>query len=173
MRRHHWIAGAAGSLLALAVAGSGLAFDMTGTWEGQQTCTSFRAGAKNTFTVGTKILPSTLLIRQTGTTLALNLDGRLYNGLTIDAAKKPADKGSAGVIHCGTNDALSEAGFFDEIARMDVTTKPPKDNEKTSGTIKGQSTFSESGAVDVGTCKWSYKRTARSPGFFVDLGCPQ
>ena len=138
-------------LAAVAIAPGASAFDLTGTWEGRWSCQGFD-GAK--FRSGNS--ESIVLITQTGTTLAVNMDNGdyLYNGGAIFDTGSPDTKGEVVLTQCGT-DNLPLAGADGEILRA----KAKADAEKGSGSLKGLSIF-ESAVPDIITCKYSYKRTS-------------
>ena len=110
------------ALAAACLAQPAAAFDLTGTWEGKQTCKGLSAGEKTSFS-----FPSMLRITQTGTELALKVVSDsgtdVYNGIGIDGALKP-EAGEAYFVHCGTGDvpAVGEDAF-DESGRAVVKTK--------------------------------------------------
>jgi len=128
-------------------------FDLTGTWQGKQTCRGLSAGEKTAFS-----FPSTLRITQTGSELALEVVGDagtdVYNGMGIENALKPA-VGEAYFVHCGMSDVPATGeDSFDESGRAVVRTK----EETGRGTFTGTSSFYND-FPEVFTCKWSYKRT--------------
>jgi hypothetical protein len=125
------------------------AFDLTGNWTGKWSCkgfdgVKFKSGNKN----------STMAITQTGTTIAANIDAGdfLFNGIAIFDTSKPAVKGEAVLIQCGT-DNLPGAGADGEIARATAKTKI----DSAKATFKALSIF-EDAFPEGGTCKYSYKR---------------
>lgn len=119
------------------------AADLTGVWEGKQTCAAFD-GAKSRV----KIEPSVLWVSQAGGSLNVEVEGLFpYNGHVIDDASKP-NRGEAVLIACGSTEDGGEVG------RFKVRTRP--DNGK--GRIKGSSIFGTSATFL--TCTWSYKRTS-------------
>jgi len=135
---------------ALALAAPAAAFDLTGTWEGKQTCGDFNGTAAK-FTVPS----STIQITQVGTAIVMLVDGAdYYNGVGIDATAKP-ETGRTYFVHCGTSDVPGNGvDGFDETGSASVKTK-----DNGSGSLKGGSTFYNNN-VDVGVCKWTYKRTS-------------
>jgi hypothetical protein len=143
-------------LLVLAAAGRSAAFDLTGTWEGSATCTSFFAGEKIKFTDA-----PTIQITQVGDAIGLRADYGggdvdLYTGIAHPDAKKPDEKGELALIACGTDSIAGNPGTFDEVGRFTAATKLGK----VKATVKGVSFFSDPGAVtpEAGTCKWKLTR---------------
>jgi hypothetical protein len=125
------------------------AFDATGTWTGAYSCAEFN-GVKSK--AGNKA--STIEITQTGTVLAMTLNGSFhYNGAVIPDVKKPELQGELVFIQCGT-DNVPLAGAQGEIGRATVKTKAntPK------ASFKALSIFEDPTILD-GTCKYSFKRT--------------
>lgn len=147
------------ALAAACLAQPAAAFDLTGTWEGKQTCRGLSAGEKTSFS-----FPSTLRITQTGTELALEVVSDagtdVYNGIGIDGALNPL-AGEAYFVHCGTSDVPAVGqDAFDESGRAVVKTKA----EIVGGSFVGTSSFYND-FPEVFSCKWSYKRTdAADPG---------
>lgn len=124
------------------------AVNLTGTWAGQQSCTSFGGS-----TLSFKLKPSVMLITQTGSTMVVRVDGvNGYNGFAIDDTKKPDDKGQVSFIGCSTDNVPGspDAGQI-LIAKVKVNAV------KQTGSLRGISTFESS--ANVGTCKWTYKRS--------------
>jgi len=146
----------ASSIVALAlltVAPALHAFDATGTWHGKWSCTQFD-GTKTTD--GNKT--STMLITQTGDTLAINLDTGefLYNGRALADVKKPTTQGEVVLVACD-NDNIPCVGGLSEIIRAKVKTR----ENSFKATLRGVSTF-EDNVPEVGTCKYSFKRDDQS-----------
>ncbi len=158
-----------GLAAALAATGAARAFDLTGTWEGRQSCFGFD-GERFSFRIPSdRRDKSTLEITQAGSALALRLPdgqggGDLYAGHGIDAIGKP-EGGQIYIVRCGTDDDLSAlAGGFDETGSGAVKTKADG-----AGTLKLLSTFFNDGP-EIAFCRWSYKRVApANPGI---AGCP-
>jgi hypothetical protein len=145
------------SAAALAASGAARAFDLTGTWEGRQSCTGFD-GERFRFRIPSERGDiSTLQISQAGTALALRVPdaqggGDVYSGFGIDALDKP-EGGQIYIVRCGTDDDLSTLqGGFDETGSGAVKTKPDG-----SATLKLLSTFFNAGP-EIAFCRWSYKR---------------
>lgn len=139
------------------------AFDLTGTWEGKQTCSGSSAGEKFSFSI-----PSTLLISQTDTTFNIHVVSDsgtdVYRGVGIDSVAKPVN-GDAYFVHCGTTDEPETGDDFDESGRATVKTK----EETGVGAFKGTSAFFNA-EPEVASCRWSYKRIeATDPAVG---GCP-
>ena len=137
------------------------AFDLTGTWEGKQTCKG-SDGAKFSF-----VFPTTLRITQTDTTFAMEVvsdsGSDFYNGIGIDSTAKPQN-GEAYFVHCGTTSVPATGKeAFDETGRGIVKTK-----ETGTGSFKGTSIF-YNGEPEVASCKWSYKLT--DPADPQAVGC--
>jgi hypothetical protein len=150
------------ALAAACLAHPAAAFDLTGTWEGKQTCKG-SDGAKFSF-----VFPTTLRITQTGTVLAMEVvsdaGSDFYNGTGIDGTAKP-ENGEAYFVHCGTTFVPATGKeAFDETGRGIVKTK-----ETGSGSFKGTSNF-YNGEPEVANCKWSYKRTLTADP--AVLSCP-
>ena len=136
------------------------AFDLTGTWVGKWSCKGFD-GQK--FTTSNKT--STMRVTQTGNTMAVDIDNGefRYNGAAINDAVKP-EKGEAVFAAC-PNDSVPLAGGEAETVRASVKTKVGA----TKASFKALSIF-ESDFGEVGTCKYSYKRTdVANPN---TTGCP-
>jgi hypothetical protein len=151
------------ALAAALVAQPAAAFDLTGTWEGKQTCSGSSAGEKFSFSI-----PSTLLITQTGTALNIHVVSEsgtdVYQGFGVDSVANPLN-GDAYFVHCGTSDVPETGDDFDESGRATVKTK----EETVGGAFKGTSAFFNA-APEVASCRWSYKRTdAADPDV---AGCP-
>jgi hypothetical protein len=152
----------------LAATGTARAFDLTGTWEGRQTCRGFD-GERFSFKIpSARGDVSVLHITQVGSALALRLatsDGDdVYRGIGIDALDRP-EGGQVYVVKCGTDDDLSilESGF-DEVG-----SGPVKTRANGAGTFKLLSTFLNE-APATAFCRWSYKRVdTADPGV---PGCP-
>jgi hypothetical protein len=134
------------------------AFDLTGTWTGARTCKEISDGTKDTFKD-----VFTADVTQTGNAIGLlrHFEGggqpdTPYAGLANFLPAKP-DKGEFAIIHCGTDDVVGNAGTYDSVGRMQVTTKPGK----IKATIKGTTIYSNAGTVPpvVGTCTWKMTRT--------------
>jgi hypothetical protein len=128
------------------------AFDLTGTWEGKQTCRGLSAGEKTSFSI-----PSQLRISQNGAELAIEVVSDsgtdVYNGAGVDNTLKPT-AGEAYFVHCGMSDVPATGDAFDESGRAVLRT-----NEETGGgTFTGTSSFYND-FPEVFTCKWSYRRT--------------
>ena len=125
------------------------AFDATGTWVGKWSCKDFD-GQKGT----DGNAESTLLITQTGTAMAIDLDAGFYryNGNAIPDGAKP-EKGEAALLSCAIDDQPL-TGALSELMRFAFKTK----SGSVKATLKGVSIF-QLGAV-VGTCKYSFKRTS-------------
>jgi hypothetical protein len=137
-------------LAAAAVAPGASAFDLTGSWEGRWSCKGFD-GAK--FDASNP--ESTLQITQTGPVLAVREDGGIpYNGGAIFDTKSPTTKGEIALVKCET-DNVPLGGPEGVIIRAKVKA----DAEKGTGSFKGLSIV-ESGAPEVLTCKYVYKRTS-------------
>ena len=151
MRPTRPIAVLAAGVLAAAVSAQRLhAYDLTGTWTGKYVCQTFD-GTK--FKSGNA--SSTFLITQVGSTVYANLDdgAYLYNGGAIPDAAKPEERGELALIQCPT-DNLPLVGDQAEIIRARVKVQL----DAVTGTLKGASIY-ESGIPEVGSCKYSYKRT--------------
>lgn len=136
------------------------AFDVTGTWVGKWSCKGFD-GEK--FTDGNPT--STMLITQTGDTMAIDLDGGSYryNGRAITDVAKP-DKGEAVLASCAIDNQPGVNGLG-ELVRLAVKTK----SGVVKASLKGLSIYENTPDV-VGTCKYSFKRTSETnPNV---LGCP-
>jgi hypothetical protein len=140
----------------LVAAAPAAAFDLTGTWEGGATCTSFFEGAKVKF----KDAP-TIQITQIGDAIGLRADYGggdvdFYTGIAHPDAKKPEEKGELALIACGTDSVAGNPGTFDEVGRFAAKTKV----DKVKATVKGLSFFSDPGAEspEAGTCKWKLTR---------------
>jgi len=143
----------------LLTAPSLFAYDLTGTWAGKWSCTVFD-GEK--FKDGNK--ESTMTITQDGDVLNVNIDAGdfLWNGRAIANTEKPL-KGEAIIIQCGTDNV--PFGNQGEMGRATVKTK--LDSPK--ATFKMLTIF-EGGSVQVGTCKYSFKRLdTTDPG---NVPCP-
>jgi hypothetical protein len=150
------------ALAAACLAQPAAAFDLTGTWEGKQTCKGLSAGEKFSFSI-----PSTLLITQTDTTFNIHVVSDsgtdVYQGVGVDGTVNPVN-GEAYFVHCGTTDVPETGDDFDESGRAVVKT-----NETGSGSFKGTSAFFNS-APEVASCKWSYKRVETTDP--VVAACP-
>jgi hypothetical protein len=148
------------AVAALAFTASAHAIDLTGTWNGSYSCTSFDGEATKT-----KAPDSVLLIFQTGGTLSAIIDagaGGTYRGATIDATAKPTEQGEAVFNFC-TTDALPLADSASELVRL----KAKVNVEKGTGTLSGVSYFEQPG--NMLTCKLKYKRVSTAPPKFA--GC--
>lgn len=134
-----------------ALAPAALAFDLTGTWEGKWTCQGFDG---ESFKSSNK--ESTLLITQTGNTIAASLDNGVfvYNGGAISDVQNPEKRGEAAFAAC-PNDNLPLATGESEIIRLKVKVRP----ETGTGALTGLSIV-ESEFPDVLTCKYKFKRTS-------------
>ena len=141
------------AMAATAIAPSASAFDLTGTWEGSWSCQGFD-GVKFRSRSGRG--RSTVLITQTGNTLAVDMDDGdyLYNGGAIPDGSSPTTKGEVVLAQCGT-DNIPLAGPDAELIRAQVKV----DDVKGKGSIKGLSVL-ESSIPDVLTCKYGYKRVS-------------
>ncbi len=146
---------AAAALALATAAGPALAFDLTGTWTGTIKCKEFVNGVKDKFE-----LTPTITISQSGNALGILAtfgpgDSDMYTALANPDAKKP-DKGEFAIIFCGTDNQVGNSPTFDEIGRMQVTTKTGKIAAK----FRGESIFSDPADMgpEAGTCKWSWKR---------------
>jgi hypothetical protein len=148
--------------LAAVLAQSAGAFDLTGTWEGKQTCKGLSAGEKFSFSI-----PSTLLITQAGPTFYIHVVSDsgtdVYQGYGVDGSANPVN-GEAYFVHCGTTDVPENGDDFDESGRSVVKTK-----ETGSGSFKGTSAFFNA-EPEVASCKWSYKRIETTDPMVA--GCP-
>jgi len=131
------------------------AFDLTGTYTGVWACKLVDAGAKSSFK---DVFTADILQNGNAIGIVANFVGGAepYVGLANFSPAKPA-KGEFAMIHCGTNDVVGDAGTYDSIGRMQVTTK----SGKTKATIKGTTIFSDPGVVEVsaGTCTLKFTRT--------------
>ena len=148
------------TVAAFAAVTSAHAVDLTGTWNGSYSCTSFDGT-----TTKNKTKDSVLLIVQTGATLAAIIDdgsGGTYRGAAIDATAKPAEQGEAVFNFC-TTDALPLADSASELVRLKAKVNPAKG----TGTLSGVSYFEQPG--NLLTCKLKYKRVSTAPTKFA--GC--
>ncbi len=132
------------------------AFDLTGTWSGATSCTSFFQGAKLKF----KDAP-TVEISTKGDAIGLRADfggGDVdtYVGHVIPDPKKPDEKGQVKFIACGTDSVAGNGPNFDELGRLSAVTKA----SSVKATLEGLSFYSDPGvdAPEAGTCKWKLTR---------------
>lgn len=144
---------------ALAAAAPSHAFDLTGTWQGKQTCRGFDfvgLGAKFT-------LDDDIAISQAGDEVFVRIGDSDYTGRKIDDPGKP-ERGRLYLVRCTTDNVpgTETEGEWDETADFTVKTKATG-----SGTIKGFSTFID--FEGIGSCKWKFKRTGSADP--VVTGC--
>jgi hypothetical protein len=144
------------------------AFDLTGNWIGKWSCKGFD-GSK--FTSSSNLKPSTLAITQTGNTFGAVIDAAdpngdyTYNGFAILDGKS-ADKGEVTLLGCHLGTTLAGPPFDGELVRATVKTK----TNTFKASFKGTSIFSDD-SPEVGTCKYSYKRTDTPPPAPAIPGC--
>ena len=133
--------------LLVLVPATGHAFDLTGHWTGSWKCTIFDDGVKGKD--GNK--ESTLAITQAGTVFGADLDsGLTYSGIAIADARKPDNKGEIGIVHCGSDDDLTQIPYT-ELGRWKVSVKGAK------GKLNGVTLWSDD-SQHIATCKYKYKR---------------
>jgi hypothetical protein len=133
--------------LAILLAQTVSAIDVTGTWTGEQRC-KFFDGVQTNKTFG---LSNQVKISQHDNRIAVETPGGVgsfYNGEVLDDATKPT-KGRVVLAECrsaadldGYNEMVYLAGTANEI----------------SGRLRGESVV-RSQLGEVGTCKWKLNRT--------------
>jgi hypothetical protein len=134
---------------ALLVAIPAGAVDLTGTWIGSFSCTRFVDGIKEKFTTKNEVL----LISQSGSQLNVEWVGFAdQEGIAINDARNPDEKGAVALIDCETTTDLSDPMSYAELANLQVKVS----RAKGKGTIKGLSVHSEDGDI-TGQCKWNFK----------------
>jgi hypothetical protein len=133
---------------ALCLAVPGYALDLTGTWEGKESCSLFNGTSSKTKQ------DVTVTITQSGYDLNLNISGGflsgLYNGVSLgDVAD--LEKGQAGAYRCGLSASGSQAGSF--TAKTDLAAG--------TGKLKGRLIYLQNDMIEQGvtTCKYSLKLT--------------
>jgi len=146
------------ALTLVALATTAGAVDITGTWEGKETCKCFN-NVNGKFTE--KFKNEEMKISQSGTDLNILVFDGLFNGNVINQPNKD-NKGEAAFIACNT-DPKNNASFG-EIGRAKLHTK---DNGK--GTFKVESLWNTS-QTQICTCKWNFKRTDTADPSIAD--CP-
>lgn len=122
------------------------AFDLTGTWTGTESCTTFNGGKvkhKNVITVSISQSGNDLNVEMIG-----SINGPYFNGTAIADALRPL-KGGGSLVLCGSN---SEDNGFGEIVRLKATT-----NDEGGGKLKGFATGYALNIVE--DCKYSLTRT--------------
>jgi hypothetical protein len=140
-------------LVACAPAASAL--DLTGTWEGKQTCKGLAEGEKVTFTCCEKVE-----ITQSGDTVNIKVNGGadgadFYFGRVTTLTDHP-DKGAVTFVSCPTNNTVPN---LSEMVFSNVTDDPKVGSVK--GTLKGEGPFLETSDEQY-VCTWSYKRVNRT-----------
>jgi hypothetical protein len=167
MRTPTFIVAVAASLTLGASTAPVHAFDLTGNWVGKWSCKGFD-GTK--FTSANKT--STMAITQTGDPFGVVIDAAIpdnnftYNGFAIPD-QKSADKGQVVLLGCHLGTALAGPFPFDgELVRATVKTKP----NTFKASFKGTSIFSDD-FPEVGSCKYSFKRTDTPPPNPAIPGC--
>lgn len=133
----------------LVLASTSYALDVTGTWEGKETCLVYTELQRTTTET------TTLSITQTGTDLNVSILGgqvvASMNGAAI-ASTKDSAAGQVGIYRCGTSTTLSMTGIF-----------TAKTKASGSGTLKGSINVVGHGPGDgTAACKYSLKRISTS-----------
>jgi hypothetical protein len=124
------------------------AFDLTGTWQGKQTCRGF-----DFVGLGAKFnLLADITVSQDGDEVFARIGDSDYAGRKIDDPNKP-ERGRLYLVRCTTDNVPGTALETDWDETADITVKTKATG---SGTIKGFSTFID---IDgIGSCKWKFKR---------------
>jgi len=127
---------------------AGSALDLTGTWEGRQTCKGIEEGEKDRFSCC-----STLRITQSGDAVNIRLTptAGLYFG-RVTAFDKHPHRGAVIFAACGTDSTLPEGS---EMVFADVSVDPKVGSVK--GNLRGSGPFLDDTDVQL-SCTWHYKR---------------
>jgi hypothetical protein len=141
------------------------AFDLTGHWTGKWSCKDFDGGK---FSEGVKT--STMDVTQVGGVFAIaidaNTDDFTFNGVAVPDLIKPNEKGEVSFLSCHNTPVLSASGPGVELIRASVKVKADGKASFTGTSIFGNN------SPTVGTCKYSYKRTAANTADPGLAACP-
>ncbi len=153
MRRRMLVTAMAGALCGVMISRAS-AFDLTGTWQGNQVCKIFTADGKRELQIFRK---DVITITQIGDEVRILMTSvnLLYTGLSFTDAID-LDQGEVAFRSCGLSDDPTTKG---EMGRAEVSTAPFPPGSK----FKATSIFTT--AEEVDTCKWNYRRvSADDPG---------
>jgi hypothetical protein len=133
------------AVIALAAAPGFAVDDLTGTYEGFQSCKGVDGTPVKAAFKCCDVLEITQWIAGE---LHMRTGGLEYFGKVVEPLDKP-DQGSLTAIACSTSTALTTA--VSEMGHFQVTSDVPK------ASIKGSSVFTDAAGQQF-LCKWSYKR---------------
>ena len=163
-----------GSATVVAVACLASAQDLmlTGTWQGLQRC-------KGVTFSGVELpaaeLTDDIKITQSQTfqdDLSIQIGTHYYHGqVSLEPGSSRVRNGRATLIQCDSNPALSD---YSEMVVLRVVLKNTAHKSKLAGvSVFRDPSANTKGAIAIGTCRWSYTRTANTldPGV-PGPGCP-
>ena len=145
--------------------------NLTGTWEGTQTC---KGSGFSAVKLRTAELHAQMKITQSPTApdeLNVQIGARSYNGRLMLTPPRPGSgvqEGQVTLIQCDSTPALSD---YSEMVFLKVVLKVAPQTGKLAGiSVFRDPAANTKAAFAVGTCKWSYARTdTQDPGM---SGCP-
>ena len=134
-------------VVAVAFGPAAEAVDLTGTWEGSETCACFN-DVKGNFKE--KFSDEVMEISQNGTDLNIFIFGERFNGNVINDPRKRR-RGVVSLIACNTDP--KDNASLGEIGRGTVKMK-----KNGTGKLKIESFWNVS-QTEICTCKWNFDRT--------------
>ena len=153
------------AIAALAAQAAG-AIDLTGTWEGEQTCDLYVGdNVKLKYKHDTMRISQKGSVAQMGSFCSPDSCYFLYQGLVVDDAKDPDRKGQVAFNVCPSPDT------YYEILRVDkLDLKHGRDAQ-----LDGDSHFFQITSpawTGVGNCTWKYKRVSTADPGLVSCATP-
>lgn len=158
MHKHQNLGTFVVALMIVALPTTAGAVDITGTWEGKETCKCFN-NVDGKFTRKSK--DEVIEITQNGTDLNIFIFDELFNGNVINDPNRDK-RGVAAFIACSTDP--NNNASFGEIGRATLRTKA-----NGAGKFKVESLWNTS-QTQICTCKWKFKRTSTEDPSIAD--CP-